>query len=304
MDAAKNITANFTSGSSSYNLTTEASVGGSISTGGNYNAGEVVTVTATANTGYTFSGWSGDVSGTTNPVTVTMSADKSIMANFSIIPSVGLGLLSHWNFDESSGSRVGDATANDNEGTLTGSLRSVTGQGGSAFHLAGDYVTSNTSYNLDHFTVNLWFKRQGASSGGEYHTLISGLGHVLTAADGSIILSSDGKQMSYSMRTGTNNVTTGVNSAVSFDDNDWHMVTATRDSGHLYLYIDGILKGSRVSSPTGVAQRANTPRIGAWRSVSSLYNANGVFDLFRLYDKALTASEIAAIYVAESVLAP
>jgi hypothetical protein len=38
--------------------------------------------------------------------------------------------------------------------------------------------------------------------------------------------------------------------------------------------------------------------------VSSLYNANGVFDLFRLYDKALTASEIAAIYAAESVLAP
>jgi len=35
-----------------------------------------------ANNGYEFSGWSGDASGTNNPVALTMDSDKSIAANF------------------------------------------------------------------------------------------------------------------------------------------------------------------------------------------------------------------------------
>jgi hypothetical protein len=42
----------------------------------------VVTLTAHANTGYHFSGWTGDLTGSSNPVTVTMSSDKAIAAGF------------------------------------------------------------------------------------------------------------------------------------------------------------------------------------------------------------------------------
>jgi uncharacterized repeat protein (TIGR02543 family) len=47
-----------------------------------YDYGTQVQVTATANSGYEFSGWTGDASGTTNPITITMDSDKSIKANF------------------------------------------------------------------------------------------------------------------------------------------------------------------------------------------------------------------------------
>ena len=47
-----------------------------------YDAGETVTVTATPKTGYLFTGWSGAVSGTTNPVTIIMNGDKTLTANF------------------------------------------------------------------------------------------------------------------------------------------------------------------------------------------------------------------------------
>ncbi|MCX7956892.1 MAG: InlB B-repeat-containing protein [Endomicrobia bacterium] len=50
--------------------------------GGTYNAGTVVTVVATANSGYVFSGWSGDLSGSQNPATVVMNTNKTIIANF------------------------------------------------------------------------------------------------------------------------------------------------------------------------------------------------------------------------------
>ena len=39
-------------------------------------------LTAVPAGGYVFSGWSGDASGTTNPLTVTMNANKSITATF------------------------------------------------------------------------------------------------------------------------------------------------------------------------------------------------------------------------------
>ena len=47
-----------------------------------YDTGTQVTLTATPNSGYKFSRWSGAVTGTTNPITITMDADKSITANF------------------------------------------------------------------------------------------------------------------------------------------------------------------------------------------------------------------------------
>jgi uncharacterized repeat protein (TIGR02543 family) len=54
--------------------------------GGNYPPGSQVTLTATPNPGYTFSSWSGDASGSTNPTTITMNGNKSVTANFTVIP--------------------------------------------------------------------------------------------------------------------------------------------------------------------------------------------------------------------------
>lgn len=41
-----------------------------------------MTLTATPNAGYAFTGWSGDASGTGNPLNVTMNGDKNIVAAF------------------------------------------------------------------------------------------------------------------------------------------------------------------------------------------------------------------------------
>jgi hypothetical protein len=49
--------------------------------GGTYPQNTQVKVTAVPNSGYTFSIWSGDLSGATNPETITMSGNKNITAN-------------------------------------------------------------------------------------------------------------------------------------------------------------------------------------------------------------------------------
>ena len=53
-----------------------------------YASGTSVQLTATANSGYTFTGWSGDITGTANPVTATMNSNKTIAANFALSPTI------------------------------------------------------------------------------------------------------------------------------------------------------------------------------------------------------------------------
>ena len=71
---------------SAYNLVTTSNPinAGNISGGGTFVEDTSVTLTATpSNSGYIFSGWSGDASGTSNPLTITADSDKTITANFS-----------------------------------------------------------------------------------------------------------------------------------------------------------------------------------------------------------------------------
>jgi uncharacterized repeat protein (TIGR02543 family) len=50
-----------------------------------YTFGETITLTATADPGWVFTGWSGDLSGTDNPASIVMFGDRNISANFSEI---------------------------------------------------------------------------------------------------------------------------------------------------------------------------------------------------------------------------
>src|SRR5690606_21760224 len=46
-----------------------------------------VTLTAIPNEGYAFSNWSGDASGSTNPLSISMNGNKNITANFTTTSS-------------------------------------------------------------------------------------------------------------------------------------------------------------------------------------------------------------------------
>ena len=82
-------TANISGACTQFTLTTNVVGNGSITLdppGGTYCEGTVVTLTAAADAGWQFDGWSGDLSGTQNPTTITMGSNKSVTATFSQIP--------------------------------------------------------------------------------------------------------------------------------------------------------------------------------------------------------------------------
>ena len=89
INGPKTVTANFTQIQYSLTVNINPPGGGSVSKNPNkstYVYNEQVSVTATANPGYTFSNWSGDASGLANPTTITMNGNKTVTANFTQNP--------------------------------------------------------------------------------------------------------------------------------------------------------------------------------------------------------------------------
>jgi uncharacterized repeat protein (TIGR02543 family) len=69
-----------------FTLAVSASNGGTVSTeGGDFEEGTEVTITATANAGYRFTGWEGSDS-TSESLTVTLNSDQTYQALFELIP--------------------------------------------------------------------------------------------------------------------------------------------------------------------------------------------------------------------------
>jgi uncharacterized repeat protein (TIGR02543 family) len=88
VDANKTLYANCST-APVYALSTSTTGSGSGSiglnpTGGSYTAGKVVTLTATPAASSTFTGWTGALTGSINPTTITMDAPKSVAATFTL----------------------------------------------------------------------------------------------------------------------------------------------------------------------------------------------------------------------------
>jgi len=88
--------ANATGAPPQYSLTTNAIGLGNVEISpadGTYDSGSKVTLKAVPESGFKFDGWSGDLSSATNPVTITINANKHVIATFSqVIPQYRLNV--------------------------------------------------------------------------------------------------------------------------------------------------------------------------------------------------------------------
>ncbi len=86
LNGNRNLIANFTANPVNYTITVSASpsAGGTVSGGGTFAAGSSRTVTATANSGYTFANWteSGSIVSSSASYNFTLNANRALMASF------------------------------------------------------------------------------------------------------------------------------------------------------------------------------------------------------------------------------
>jgi len=95
MNSNKNITANFTAVVNAFTLNVTAINGTALKNPDQltYNNGVSVLLTATPNSGYVFTSWSGDATGSVNPQTMIMNSNKNVTANFTLSAPVGPGIV-------------------------------------------------------------------------------------------------------------------------------------------------------------------------------------------------------------------
>jgi uncharacterized repeat protein (TIGR02543 family) len=150
MASNKNVVANFTPiGTNQFCLTTNVSPAGAgtVTGGGNYNSGSTVTVSVTVNSGYTFTGWSGDASGTNSSVTIVMSSNKSVTANFTA-NTTGTYSLTVSASPSNGGSVTGAGTYN------SGSTATLSATANSGYAFTGWSGDANGSSNTASVVMN------------------------------------------------------------------------------------------------------------------------------------------------------
>lgn len=65
-----------------FTLSASTTTNGTVTGTNEYESGSTATITAVPDSGYIFTGWTGDASGTDNPLTITIDSDKTIGATF------------------------------------------------------------------------------------------------------------------------------------------------------------------------------------------------------------------------------
>tara|TARA_Y100000015_G_scaffold6115_1_gene5564 strand:+ start:56 stop:739 length:684 start_codon:yes stop_codon:yes gene_type:complete len=179
-----------------------------------------------------------------------------------------------------------------NTGTLTNGPTFSSDNGGSiVFDGTNDYVTipNNTSLDNQKQTVEVWIKTDDMGSGHEGFWFEKGslnTQYSLFHLNGSIY-------WRHNIGGGNNDLTTTMSTYMN--TSNWYQVVGTYTSGDRRLYINGVQVNSDTASGT-VATNSGGMSIGAYNSGSPSYFYNGNYAICRVYNKALTASEVQQNY--------
>ncbi|MBU6427178.1 hypothetical protein KGQ27_02965, partial [Patescibacteria group bacterium] len=195
------------------------------------------------------------------------------------------GLVGHWTFDEGSGATAADSSGNGNNGTLVNGPAWVAGKIGQALSFNGtnNLVSIPGSSIFDFqgdFTVSAWVKT--TSSGAVVGRALNNQSVLWRIYNGFFEYQTSGANDFHAWPP------------ANYQDGNWHMVTAVVSGTQAAFWVDGV-SGTPVTI-SGIPALSGWPiYIGADRS-DGLDAYAGTVDDVRVYNRALSASEIKQLY--------
>ena len=217
------------------------------------------------------------------------------------------GLVGYWNFDvDAGGTTVLDMSGQGNDGVMTDMdpatdwVDGKVGSGAMDFDGSDDYIETN--YVLP--TTNLSYGAWGKSSATGFDNRMMGNADATGGLSGADIIwgATSANQIYVVTRNGANNNSRDIIDAPAPNlGTGWHHIFVTISSTEgAKLYYDGNLIGSK-SSATAITSSLTT-RIGRDGNGTSAFN--GQVDDVRLYNRALSASEITNLYNSQKAAFP
>ncbi|MDI6730332.1 MAG: hypothetical protein QMD06_02170 [Candidatus Altarchaeum sp.] len=207
------------------------------------------------------------------------------------------GLVAYYSFDEGEGNITLDMSGNCNDGMIY-DAKWANGKYGKALYFNGSsYVNcgNDKSLELTKFgTVNMWVKINYVDN---YWHIVGRGANAGWDTNGYSIWYYYNRQKIYSTLTNRTNTTTGINyNSVSFEKpiaDTWHHFVFTWDGNYLYAYLDGVQISKTKQTINAEMTTANFV-IGKTDILNIFFN--GSIDEVKIYDRALTETEIKADY--------
>ncbi|HEV8700769.1 MAG TPA: LamG-like jellyroll fold domain-containing protein, partial [Candidatus Polarisedimenticolia bacterium] len=201
-----------------------------------------------------------------------------------------------WPLSEGSGTLASDASGNSFNGALAGGPTWIAGRIGPGLSLDGadDYVAIPHAPALDPYpiTVAAWLRTTATGLHGVVNKYVPG------SLNGYQIFLNGGSLCAWYFRDAANYVWDGTSCTLAtpgFNDGQWHHVALVVDAAGARLYVDGAQKAARAW--TGTAGPSTTTAelaLGRYPSIATPY-LPGAIDEVRVYNRALSASEIAGL---------
>jgi len=203
------------------------------------------------------------------------------------------GLVGHWKFNEKSGITANDSSRYRNTGTLTGASHlPIWSDKGIKFDGVDDYVDAgnNASFtNLNQITISAWINPKSLHNGSNSKMFIGKF-----QADSDFYIGSTYLADTININFNTNNGNFNYNSNTPLLMNTWYLISVVYNGSTISIYRNGIIDITP-QPMTGIVNALYKLYIGKITD-GNLYNWDGSIDEVRIYNRALSASEIKQYY--------
>ena len=229
----------------------------------------------------------------------------SVAAN-TALAGLSDGLVAYYPFN----GNANDESGNGNNGTIYGATLTTDrfGNTNKAYSFDGvdDYVncgTGNGSFNFSsytNFTLAVWIKTAMSPSSNTWPMIISketgpsvrtGYNIVINPAD-----SSWGSVGTVFIEVFSSSKTSGAVSTTLINDNQWHYIVGIRRGNTIEIYVDGSLENSRSCIEDDISNNMKMVIGKHSTNNSSFLPFKGTLNDIRIYNRALSESEIQELY--------
>lgn len=220
----------------------------------------------------------------TSKVTMTVKAADSTATD----------VVAFYPFNETSGTTAADASGNGNHAALQGAAAWAAGKSGNAVSLDGTNgyaaLPAGIVSNLNDFTVAAWVKVNKLSDWERIFDFGTGTNTYMFLTP-----QAGGAGLRFAISTGSNSAEQQLNASAPLAEGVWKHVAVTLSGNTGILYVDGAEAARNTNMTLKPSSLGATTQNYIGRSQWNDPYFNGLIDDFRIYKKALSASEIGTL---------
>ncbi len=209
-------------------------------------------------------------------------------------PTPQTGPIVWYQFNETSGTTAADSSGNGKTGTLVNGPTWVTGQSGNAVNLDGsnDHVSmpAGVVNGLTDFSITTWVKLD--TTGNWRRIYDFGTGTTVNM----FLVPTTGSTIRFAITTSGGSGEQRINGTAALPTGAWKHVAVTKSGSTGTLYVDGVQVGQNTSLTLSPSSLGNTTNNWIGRSQYADPYLDGQVDDFRIYNRALSASEVQSLF--------